>query len=629
MREWRPKRLSPRQTGASKPGTPPNAWNLARLAQGRLDRMLSYAAVRIRFRGHWPLVAAVLITCYGALLRLDAFTQKYGTLDHPAWARVMTRDVAPVAGHLRPAHVRFARELRPYVGGDPISYLQYAREMASFYQPHVREPMFLATTRAALWALDGQDAAVSLASAIGSIVAIFGTYLLGAALISRWAGVIAAALMAIEYENITWAVDGWRDDLFTGMCVLATWALVRFLDRASIPNALILGVTAGAACLTRITALSFVLPGLLYVALAGAGARRERWIHAAMAALVLVVVVAPYLISCAIATGDPFFSINEHTSYYRFAEGLPSTSRMSAATYVRSKFASRPIATIDVGATGLFARPFEEKWFGFDQWTPVLRVLLSWASLAGLAIWIFSLRGRLMLMILVTSLLPYAVTWNIGSGGQWRFTMHTYPIYILAAMQALVAAVSPAWRSSLRLVVRRAVMIGALAAAALAVYVSLPWFAALEATGKGDAITLPAGARDRVFYRTGWSEPRTDGNVTARVSQQPQTAVHFPLARKRAYDAILRMDPVLPDVQQRVTVLFNRQLIGSLRLAWDPQRVGTYRVTLPADWVRRGENEITLVPEPMVAAGSAGPRFAWIDPATRVGVRFWYLRVLE
>jgi len=35
------------------------------------------------------------------------------------------------------------------------------------------------------------------------------------------------------------------------------------------------------------------------------------------------------------------------------------------------------------------------------------------------------------------------------------------------------------------------------------------------------------------------------------------------------------------------------------------------------------------VAEPMVAAGSAGPRFSWLEPAQQVGVRFWYLRVLE
>ncbi|CAN5661161.1 hypothetical protein BH18ACI5_BH18ACI5_00730 [soil metagenome] len=40
---------------------------------------------------------ALLITVYGGLLRLDAFTGKNGTFDHPAWARIVTQDLAPSA----------------------------------------------------------------------------------------------------------------------------------------------------------------------------------------------------------------------------------------------------------------------------------------------------------------------------------------------------------------------------------------------------------------------------------------------------------------------------------------------------------------------------------------------------
>jgi hypothetical protein len=39
---------------------------------------------------------AIIVTVYGGLLRLDAFTQKYGTLQYPLWARVLTNDVAPL-----------------------------------------------------------------------------------------------------------------------------------------------------------------------------------------------------------------------------------------------------------------------------------------------------------------------------------------------------------------------------------------------------------------------------------------------------------------------------------------------------------------------------------------------------
>src|SRR5262249_8030254 len=358
-----------------------------------------------------------------------------------------------------------------------------------------------------------------------------------------------------------------------------------------------------------------------------------RLLHLGTAVVIMTAVVAPSLISGAIATGDPFFSINDHTTYYRFAEGVRDRSHLSATEYIRRRITARPIAMLDVGSTGAIVRPFEQKWSGFDRWLPALGWFLSRSALVGLAIWMFTSRGRLMLLVLMTSLVPYAFTWNLGDGGAWRFTMHAYPIYLLAAVQAWASA----W-----MVIRdrgvpappavsggRAAAVAGVGVGAAVAYLWLPWYVAREAIAKGEEVTISTGSRDLPFYRKGWSAPRTDGNVTARVSEAEQSAVHFPLPQKRPYDVILRLDPVQSDAQQRLTVLFNRQLLGRLNLSWNPERVGSYRLSLPVDWVKQGGNEITLVPEAMVAAGSAGPRFAWLDPAKKVGVRFWYVRVLQ
>jgi 4-amino-4-deoxy-L-arabinose transferase-like glycosyltransferase len=576
------------------------------------------------------LAAALLITLYGALLRLDAFTGKYGALDHPAWARVVTHDIAPLARHLRPSGVQWRREPRPYIGGDPITYLQYAREMTTFYQPHVREPVFLATTRLGLWALDDQDAGISLASAAGSLLAILATYLLGAALVSRAGGLIAAALMAIEYNTITWAADGWRDDTFTATFLLSAWALLRFHDRASFGNALLVGIAAGVACLTRITALSFVVPALIVIVAAGKAGVRERVTHAGTAVLILTAVVAPFLISCYIATGDPLFAINYHTAYYRFAEGIPIDQPMSASDYIRMKFARHPIGSFDVGVNGLFVLPFTSKWQAFDIWVRGLATVLSGAALVGLAMWVFSARGRLMLAIALGSLVPYAFTWNLGGGGEWRFTMHVYAIYIVAAIHAFAGAIRAVrTRPAVRPLALRAAAVTAVAALAAGTYMALPWFTAKEAIANGEAVTIEAGNRGRVFYRRGWSRARAEGLANVRVSLAPRTTVHIPLPERRAYEVVLRLDPVAPDRQELLNVLFNSQFVGRIRLSWDPQRVGSHRISLPAAWVKVGGNQITLVPETTVTAGSAGDRFAWLDPADVIGVRMWYVRVLE
>ena len=57
-------------------------------------------------------------------------------------AIVLTQDPVPVA-RLHPSPFRWYHVDKPYVGGDPINYLKFAREMRSFYQAHVREPSFL------------------------------------------------------------------------------------------------------------------------------------------------------------------------------------------------------------------------------------------------------------------------------------------------------------------------------------------------------------------------------------------------------------------------------------------------------------------------------------------------------
>jgi hypothetical protein len=588
-----------------------------------------------------PVLLAIIVTAFGGLLRLDAFVQKYGTVDRPSWARVLTHDVAPVAARLRPSAYRWWRIDQPYVSGDPINYLKYAREMRSFYQAHVREPVFLGWTRAFLWLLSDQNAAVSFASAAGSMLTIFAAYLLGTAIVSRAAGLIVSFVLAVEYDVISWSVDGWRDDLFMATVVLSAWAFVRCRRDPSLRNAALLGVSTAAACLTRITALSFVLPALGWLMVEGDPVqRRQRIKGTAAAALICSVLVAPYLISCAIDTGDPFYAIDYHTRYYRYGEGLPSEKPMSAAVYVTSKIAGRPIAAVDTAVTGLFVQPFVIKWKGLDAWMGGAGAILSWLALAGLLAWLFSADGRLLLIILFGSLLPYALTWNVAGGGEWRFTMHAYPFYLLAALGSVELAWRGArtlWRGPWRLSMAPwRSMVPWLAGAALAamlcaIYVvALPWFVVRETIATGNDVSVQTGSRDMTFFGSGWSKPYVDG-LTFRVSNAEQAVVRIPLPSRRIYQIVLRLDPVAPERQHRAIVLLNRKLLAILPLTSNPDRVGSYPLQLPVDKVRVGMNELRIVPDTLVPAGSAGPRFASFaskDPRELLGVRLWYVRVL-
>lgn len=591
-----------------------------------------------RFALKAPIVLTLLAMVYGGLLRVEVLVDRYGTLDHPAWARALTHSLAPLAKPFHPSRFRWYRVDQPYVGGDPINYIKYAREMRSFYQAHVREPIFLALTRAYLWLLADQDVAVSFASMTGSILTILAVYLLGSAVLSRAAGVVLSFVVALEYELISWSVDGWRDDVFMATVAFSAAAFVRCQRDPSRRNAIVLGVTTAAACLTRITALSFVLPAFAWLIIDHANhPRLERARMVTAAALLCGIIVGPYLINCAMATGDAFYAINYHTRYYRAGEGLPSDQPMSTSEYLKEKVRARPIAALDTAISGLFVQPFTVKWTGLDGWIPRARTVLSWLSIIGMVRWAFLPEGRLLLVILLGSLVPYALTWNVAGGSEWRFTMHAYPLYLTASIsgaafccQLAIGFWRKPWRERIRVSRTQLAYAGSgVLAIAIAIisYRALPWFVAREAIAAGNDVSLNAGGRDTAFFGDGWSDAYTDG-LTFRVSTSDQAVLRIPLTAQRPYRVVLRLDPVAPEQQHRAVVLLNRQLLATLILIPNPDRVGSYPLQLPADKVRVGENELTIVPDKLVPAASAGSRYTFRDPDDRLGVRLWYVRVL-
>ena len=601
--------------------------------------------------------AVTAITLFGALLRLDALTVKYGWLEHPAWAVRFEQTLQPVSRALRPSAAPWAEVVKPYVGGDPINYIRFAREMRHFYQAHVREPVFLALTRFMLWVMDGRDIAVSYASALAGTLAIPATYLLGAAAFSRGAGLIAAAALAIELYAVTWAVDGWRDDTFMLFVALSAWALVRLHQQPTAARGAIAGVTAAAACLTRISALSFVVPALLWIGIpflrpggrastaAGTGFARTlaAWTSrrsVIVAACVTVVLVAPFLINCWRVTGDPFFAINYHTRYYRAAEGLPPDQSVGAMAYVGRKMRERPLSTLDTAGVGILVFPFTNKWSGFNAWSPCLAPVLRWLAVAGLILALWSPEGRLLWVVLATSLVPYAVTWPLGGGGEWRFTQHAYPFYLVAAGAAMIV-IGRTCRAVLsrrlalsgtvtRHCVRQAGLLAAGALAAWLLYMTLPYLVIREALAAGETVSIAVSTRDRLFFGSGWSERSGSGNVTVRVAIGDRVSVRLPLPRPVEHLLTLRMDAPQPDdpaYQPKVTVFLDNHTLGHVRFTDDPQRVGAYRVIVPAALAGRSFSRLDFVASHTLRADQSGPRFAWLPSETPVAFYLWYVRV--
>ena len=116
----------------------------------------------------------------------------------------------------------------PYVGGDPINYLKFARAMRNFYAAHVREPMFPAVTRIGLMLTGDEDVGISLTSIVFGLLTLVATYALGALVASPMVGLAAAAMLGIDQSAVYWAIGGWRDELFAFFAISCTWAWMRF-----------------------------------------------------------------------------------------------------------------------------------------------------------------------------------------------------------------------------------------------------------------------------------------------------------------------------------------------------------------------------------------------------------------
>jgi hypothetical protein len=564
------------------------------------------------------LVAPTLLICillYAALLRLDALFDSYGPYEQPRWLAAMQPVVGAAASTLTPDW-RWRRDTTPYAGGDPINYLKFAREMRSFYAAHVREPMFPAMTRAGLLLTGDADVGVSITSIAFALLTLVATYALGTLIASPAVGLAAAAMMGIDQSAVYWAIGGWRDELFAFFAVSCAWAWTRFSRQPTPANAVIAGALSGGACLTRITTIALIAPAVVWLLATTSVPRRQL----ALAVGVMTVIAAPFLINCAIATGDPFYAINNHTDFYlkrEAAEGLSSRNGaaaeadiapISAVGYSLDKFTSRPIAATDNAVRGIFVYPFSNKWVGLDQWLPGLGTVLAYFAIAGLVGWLWMPEGRLLLLMFFGSLVPFSMTWTVLGGAEWRLTLFAYAFYLVAAFWVVDKTVrlarasvgtrhpGPRTRPSPNQILRPVAVLLALLVVAGVWLIAVPYAVAREALSHGDPATISAGPRDRWFFVEGWSGLVVEGNVTTRFAAESSATLRIFLPESRSYGLTLRANPVDPAAapQQIVRLSLNGHHIGDVVLGWNPDRIGQYHVTIPAGIVQPGVHRLAL-----------------------------------
>ncbi|HSE40278.1 MAG TPA: glycosyltransferase family 39 protein, partial [Acidobacteriota bacterium] len=382
-----------------------------------------------------------LIVLYAALLRFEALTIKHGVVTTPALVRNLQEHVG-ILRHLHPDTVRWQPGSNPYEKGDPVNYLRMARSMKGFYAAQFREPFYVFWVKQSLRLFNQQDIAVSFASMLFSVLAVLATFILAQYAFSYWVGVIASLCVAVDQELISIGVDGWRDDTFMFLVLMFSYALLRLFRKASFGNALFAGIIAGLVCLTRMTSLSFIVPGYLFVLFAGKDPSwKVRFKSLILSTSMFAVLIAPFLINCAIVYGDPLFSVNDNTKFYRARENLAAKEPQSVAAYLKGRLIERPYRFIDIGLEGLTRYPFLNKWKGFNYLSPFLSKFLAASALLGIILLLFSSHGRLILLVLMSSLIPYAFTYEIAGGYEWRFTMHAYPFYLIAGALFITVAI--------------------------------------------------------------------------------------------------------------------------------------------------------------------------------------------
>jgi hypothetical protein len=589
-------------------------WNVSVYALGLALICLLAQAAHERWQAkRWPAwfserALPLLTVALGGLLRFQALVERTWHPDAPLWAERLALGIARFTSW----GLRWSPNLNAYAG-DPYSYLLCARGDHGFYDAFVREPVFVFATRFLLRLTGDQDISVALASAASSTLVVLALYLLGRVTFGPTAGLLAALLFAVEPQAIWWSVEGWRDETFTLFVTAAAAALVGLDRKGAVRSGILAGVVGGLACLTRITALSFLVPAYLLLALRRAPDGRGRRTAIVIACALTLAVIAPYLTTCTVAYGDPLYAINAHTRFYRGAQGLDAQPPMSWLSYLWSS--RTPFVALNTAYVGLTLYPFESKWSSFRYLLGPLTPLLAGAAFVGLLILAFHSTGRLLLLLLFASLLPYAFTWDLPGGGEWRFTLHAYPFYLLAASfvtMGLLRGLRPGLARRLWAARRqRGVQVAGVVALATAFWIGLcatKYLRTREEVRLGLPTTILVGLDDWPFFGDGWRWPRKEGNQSTRQSVGKASVIRLPLEPGYDYRLSLRLGRSCASAAPlNLRVAVNGQAAAEIAVRYLPDRMERYEVTIPKALVREGTNRVELSPTGPATADAPCP----------------------
>ena len=334
---------------------------------------------------------------------------------------------------------------------DPYTYLKGARELTSFYEAQWREPAFLFAVKTMLALMHDQDVAVSFTSVAFAVLAVWLTYVLGAALWSRPVGLLAALGLAIDRDAAWFSSQGWRDDAYVAAVIAGIYLSLRCWRRArEAPRFVHVGSMAidvlyleaghfwaqqpdsSCSCGSwrcRFFCLRRSSSSRRCAGTGGAGRRSRAW------ALQRQHLSRRRTSSIA---GASTAIRSTPSTFTATSIALPKANRKRAKARSRTsvtRLRRGPYATIDTIARGLTVYPFSNKWNGVDAWHKGVGGIVAVLAIAGMTVLVFVPAGRLVLFLAVASLLPFSLTWQVDPN--WRFTAHVLPVLLIAAAVAV------------------------------------------------------------------------------------------------------------------------------------------------------------------------------------------------
>lgn len=526
---------------------------------------LLITAVREKDRAAGLRAASVMLPAglllVAASLRFEAVVITYWGVGAPDWAERLAAWIRDI----RPGGFEHGPTTHPYEG-DPFSYLMIARSMGGFFEPSVREPLYPALTRLALIFSGGGDIGINFVSAISSTLVSLAIFALGRRLVSPWASAFAAMLWAVEWRAIVLSTQGWRDDLFTLLVTICVFALLVLRSDPGPRSAAFLGIVGGLALLTRLTSFSFLVPGLLAVVLLPAPAPRSARARGAGLSLFWMLLLAgPFMAACAIAYGDPFHAINAHAAFYSRRAGrlgVPGVGQLFSSLFLPWEF----VAT---GLTGLTSYPFDNKWFGLGALFPGLDQVARVLALAGLTLLLWRVEGVITILAFLCAIVPYAWTWNIPGGDEWRFTLPVYPLFLIAAAVAAEGGVrlargllAPESRRASRLALVRYLATGALLFTLGGwTFRWLDWHRVREAVEQRRPALIEPGSRAGFFFDRGWAWSRPVGAAAAVRITSSEARLRLPIPSDVGARVVMRLGEPR-DARREVRILLDDLQVG-------------------------------------------------------------------